>query len=225
MKRDQGYTLIEVAIVTMIVALLIAGVMRGQEMVVQARTKSLISDFTGITGAVLAYQDRYRALPGDDHGAAGRWGAYNARSGDGDGVVDGLYNATPPTGDPAAADNLSESLKFWWHMRLAGFVSGPLRGEGAANPPINAVGGILGVQTGEGPTDFFGGLMACVSNVPDRAAIGLEAQLDDLEPNQGQVRSLLQAGPGNPSLTGPGVSEPTKYVDTGTNLYLVCRSF
>jgi len=222
-NKQHGYTLIELAIVTIIVGLLLGGVMRGQEMVVQAKTKSLLSDFTGVTAAVQAYRDRYRALPGDDSGGAGRWGAYGTRSGNGNGAVEGLYNDQPPPGDPAAAGALSEADLFWWHMRVSGFVSGPLQGQGAANPPENSVGGIIGVQTDQGPAGFLPGLFACASNVPDRNAIAVDAQLDDLEPAQGQVRSVLEAaGASSPRLTDPGNSQPTAYVEAG-NRYVVCR--
>jgi len=229
MRRQRGFTLVEIAIVTIIVALLIGGVLRGQEMVAQARTKSLVSDFVGITAAVQAYQDRYRYLPGDDAGGAARWGSYNAKSGTGDGTVSGLYNDPVPPGDPATSLTVDasggESLNFWWHLRIAGFVAGPQRGPGAANQPDNVVGGILGVQTGNGPANFLSGLIACTSNVLDKNASGVEAQLDDLIPGQGQVRSLLQqTGKSSPTLTDPSNSTPANYVEGVGNRYLVCRS-
>jgi prepilin-type N-terminal cleavage/methylation domain-containing protein len=233
-NRQHGFTLIETAIVTIIVGLLIGGILRGQEMVVQAKTKSLITDFTGITAAVQAYRDRYRALPGDDSSGSGRWVAYGAKSGNGDGIVGGAYNAAAPAGDPATSLTINtstgagESLNFWWHMRLSGFVSGPQQGPGAANQPDNTVGGILGVetvQTGGAPAGFLTGLVACTSNVIDKNAIGLDAQLDDLEPAQGQIRALLQSPSStNPSLTDPSNTFPSSYTEGLSNRYLVCRS-
>ena len=230
MKRQSGFTLLEIAIVTIIVGLLLGGIMRGQEMVVQARTKSLVADFTGVSAAVQAYRDRYRYIPGDDAGAAGRWGFYQAKSGNGDGLIGGGYSDPAPPGDPAVSLTIDpvtgagESLNFWWHLRIAGFVSGPQQGPGAANQPDNAVGGILGVQTAQGPANFLGGLVACTSNVLDKNATGVDAQLDDLNPSQGEIRALLQNGTSNPSLTNPSNTQPSNYVEGSNNRYLVCRS-
>lgn len=94
MKMNQkGFTLVEIAIVLVIIGLLLGGILKGQEMITQAKIKNIISDFSGISAAFHGYQDRYRALPGDDLGAAARWAtAPAATAGNGNGVVAGTYN-------------------------------------------------------------------------------------------------------------------------------------
>src|SRR5690349_19165494 len=93
MKRHNGFTLVEIAIVLVIIGLLLGGILKGQEMVTQAKIKNSIADFSGISAAYYGYQDRYRQIPGDDSGAT-RWtGAFG---GDGNGVVTGTYNNTCP---------------------------------------------------------------------------------------------------------------------------------
>src|SRR5256885_8774628 len=72
-KRMQGFTLVEIAIVLVIIGLLLGGILKGQEMITQAKIKNSIADFSGISAAYHGYQDRYRAIPGDDPNAAGRW--------------------------------------------------------------------------------------------------------------------------------------------------------
>ena len=72
LQGQRGFTLVEIAIVLVVIGLLLGGILKGQEMVVQARTKNVIADFGGLTAAHYAYQDRYRATPGDDP-AANRW--------------------------------------------------------------------------------------------------------------------------------------------------------
>src|SRR4029453_14121815 len=106
---QTGFTLVEIAIVLVIIGLLLGGILKGQEMITQARIKNVVNDFNGITAAYFAYQDRYRAVPGDDVGAATRWTAAvyppsGGLSGTGDGVISGRYMttiadlvATPPT--------------------------------------------------------------------------------------------------------------------------------
>jgi prepilin-type N-terminal cleavage/methylation domain-containing protein len=70
---EAGFTLVEIAIVLVIIGLLLGGILKGQEMITQAKIKNVINDFNGVTVAVTSYQDRYRAIPGDDQNAATRW--------------------------------------------------------------------------------------------------------------------------------------------------------
>ena len=71
--RQAGFTLVEIAIVLVIIGLLLGGILKGQEMITQARIKNVINDFNGLTAAYASYQDRYRAIPGDDARAGTRW--------------------------------------------------------------------------------------------------------------------------------------------------------
>src|SRR5450830_1157087 len=108
MKTKQaGFTLVEIAIVLVIIGLLLGGILKGQEMIVQAKVKNSITDFSGVSAAFYGYQDRYRAIPGDDKDA-GRWSG--AIAGNGDRILSGAYSAadvpTPTTGTP-------ETI-LWW---------------------------------------------------------------------------------------------------------------
>src|SRR5256885_10787896 len=133
-KRRQGFTLVEIAIVLVIIGLLLGGILKGQEMITQAKIKNVIADFSGVSAAYHGYQDRYRAIPGDDPNAAGRWTVPSvATSGSGNGVVAGLYNSALAT---------DESRLWWDHLRRAGFVSGS-----GTNQPFNALTRLIGVPT------------------------------------------------------------------------------
>src|SRR2546425_5148673 len=94
-KRQQGFTLVEIAIVLVIIGLLLGGILKGQEMITQAKIKNVIADFSGVSAAYHGYQDRYRAIPGDDPNAATRWASMTNPApvqGNGDGIVAGTYN-------------------------------------------------------------------------------------------------------------------------------------
>jgi len=208
MKRQHGFTLVEIAIVLVIIGLLLGGILKGQEMITQAKIKNTVADFSGISAAYYGYQDRYRAIPGDDPGAT-RWSG--ATNGSGNGVVAGKYNSQTAT---------DESLLWWDHLRRAGFVSGS-----GTNQPFNAFSGFIGVQTGDaaGGTALggFSGLIICSANIPDKVAIAVDTQMDDGLIDKGTVRGQLQTAP-NPDIQAAAAT--TAYAETGTNTYTLCKS-
>jgi prepilin-type N-terminal cleavage/methylation domain-containing protein len=215
MRKTKGFTLVEIAIVLVIIGLLLGGILKGQEMITQAKIKNVIADMSGVTAAMYGYQDRYRALPGDDKQAT-RWSG--ATAGDGDGVVLGKWS-----------EAAKESTYYWDHLRRAGFISG----SGADNP-FNAVSGKLGVQTGDGtstspnpgilsdgaasPTKYTS-LVLCSANLPDKIAVSVDAQMDDGDGKKGNVRAMKQTGP-NPSDIAAAADT---YSEDGVSTYVVCR--
>jgi prepilin-type N-terminal cleavage/methylation domain-containing protein len=220
-SAQKGFTLVEIAIVLVIIGLLLGGILKGQEMITQAKIKNVIADITGVSAAMYGYQDRYRALPGDDRNATARWTAAPALpapvANNGNGVIEGTYNSATAT---------DESRLFWDHLRRAGFISG------AGNEqPFNAVSGRTGVQTGDGAggpvgvlgiagnSQHFNGLILCTANLPDKIAISIDAQMDDGNGQAGSVRAL--AGGGNPAL--PANQAASAYVEDGVTTYVVCR--
>jgi prepilin-type N-terminal cleavage/methylation domain-containing protein len=235
-SKQSGFTLIEIAIVLVIIGLLLGGVLKGQELINSAKIKNLINDLNGISTAVYAYQDRYRALPGDDAGAT-RWPQITSAGtglGDGNGALAGKFN------EAYVATAAPETILFWTELRLAGLIGGNVN-EGV---PLNAVGGILGVQQGAGNgaanvgnarTQGFGGLVACQTNVLGKIAEAMDRQLDDGVPNTGGVKAWAQTGlvPIDGTTTAvdltyaatgtTAVSPAAGYVDDGTTMYTVCK--
>jgi hypothetical protein len=179
-------------------------------MITQAKIKNVIADFSGISAAYHGYQDRYRAIPGDDVNAT-RWAG--ATAGSGNGIVTGAYASTTVT---------DESRLWWDHLRRSGFVSGS-----GTQQPFNAVAGLVGVQTGDGAATpltvlgGFAGLLVCSANLPDKIAIATDVQVDDGVGTAGSVRAVLQTT-ANQAVTN--ASTAATYAETGTNQYVLCRA-
>jgi prepilin-type N-terminal cleavage/methylation domain-containing protein len=209
MKRTQsGFTLIEIAIVLVIIGLLLGGVLKGQELITQAKIKNAINDFNSVSVAVLGYQDRYKKYPGDDDAAAARWGAAITSSGTGDGAFAGLIK-------PALATNAT--ALFWAHLRLAGFINGDTTAVENIKNPINTMGGIVGVQK---TVPGIVGPAICSSDLPGKIAAAIDSQFDNGNPSTGSVVGFLGAGTTVPAAS----SVATGYLEDSNSTYLVCRA-
>ncbi|MEE8366244.1 MAG: prepilin-type N-terminal cleavage/methylation domain-containing protein [Gammaproteobacteria bacterium] len=182
--KQKGFTLVEIAIVLVIVGLLIGGVLKGQEMITNAKLKRIESDNAGIAAAMFSYQDRYLQLPGDDNGAMGRFTVYGAATdnGDGDGTI-GLGTDWDLLTTTVWGAGTQETLKFFAHLRAAGLVPGSATDS---TRPTNAYGGQIGIQDGAlliaGHVTIFGAIEGPIASI-------LETRLDDSLPATGRVQS------------------------------------
>ena len=68
-RNSRGFTLVEIAIVLVIIGLLIGGVLRASELLNASRASSIVSQQTSIQTAFYGFVDRYKMLPGDLTGA------------------------------------------------------------------------------------------------------------------------------------------------------------
>ncbi len=64
MKRQSGFTLVEIAIVLVIIGLLLGGVLKGQELINSAKVKNFANDIRNISTFIYAYQDRLQGAAG-----------------------------------------------------------------------------------------------------------------------------------------------------------------
>ncbi len=183
---QKGFTLVEIAIVLVIVGLLIGGVLKGQEMINNAKLKRIESDNAGLAAAMFSYQDRYLQLPGDDVAAAGRFTVYapaDPVNGDGSGTIDGVWNVAPTQDVTAAAT--SETNLFFAHLRASGQVPG---GGIDDTKPSNAYGGQIGIQDGSlgisGHVTVFGAIDGPIARI-------IETRLDDADPASGRVQAQI----------------------------------
>jgi len=189
-KFCTGFTLVEIAIVLVAIGLILGGILKGQEMVTNAKLKRIESDFAGLSAATFSYQDRYLQLPGDDSEAFQRFNGYvNAAlvNGDGDGIVDGNWDIAS-TGNIDTGGGTAETGKFFAHLRAAGLIAG---GGSDDTKPTNAYGGQVGIRDSSlgiaGHVVIFGLIEGSVSKI-------IEARLDDGDPSTGRIQSGIASG-------------------------------
>lgn len=191
--KEKGFTLIEIAIVLVIVGLLLGGVMKGQELINSAKVKNLANDFRNFATMIYAYQDKYRALPGDDRAASDHLGATAACA-----RVAACSPAAPPAGlgngridgNWIGAAQTEESYMLWQHIRLANLLTGNPTPGAADYIPRNAEGGEVGI-TGTPPVaGWAGNLFVCSAGIQGRHVRQIDLMIDDGNPETGSVRAI-----------------------------------
>jgi len=199
MKTQRGFTLIEIAIVLVIIGLLLGGVLKGQALMDNARVKRVVNDFNGLSAAIYGYQDRYKRLPGDDNTTEARWSTtVGAQSdGNGNGIIAGDWQG----------NGNSEPRRLWLHLRAAGLAAGTATGNpngvGGAQP-ANAFGGEIGADEANlGLT----GIVLCQSAIPGKIAALVDIEMDDGVSNTGQL------------VAATGAINNNANPDAGSNIY------
>jgi len=134
MRKQTGFTLIEIAIVLVIIGLLLGGVLKGQELIQSARVRNLASMQDGVKAAFFGFQDRFRALPGDYTLASTNIANVAATSnGNGNGMIRVIT---------AGAETIDENIAAWEHLSKSGFINGSYTyaagTETATTAPVNA---------------------------------------------------------------------------------------
>ncbi len=185
MRRQSGFTLVEIAIVLVIIGLILGGILKGQELIDSARVRSLSNELSGIRTAWYAFQDRYNALPGDFINASTQ---IDSSLVDSNGNADGKIDA-------------GEITAVWQHLSVAGFLSGNYTGgtatvdsleceNGGASCPANPFNGVYKIAYSNNGDSNVGDTneLSTGGQIPVNILLQLDLKFDDGIANDGELR-------------------------------------
>jgi prepilin-type N-terminal cleavage/methylation domain-containing protein len=193
-RKQSGFTLVEIAIVLVIIGLLLGGILKGQELIQNARVRNVADQQNAIKAAYYAFQDRYRALPGDYRDAAAN-------------IPNVVAHVATTNGN--AQIEATESVYAWYHLTNAGFIScsecsaDPLNAPtpNAGNSPVNAFGGVMSIVFDSLYNDGVLGTGTNANNlksgnqIPANVLAEVDRKIDDGNPRTGAFRfSSFTAG-------------------------------
>jgi len=122
-KHNTGFTLVELAIVLVIIGLLVGGVLVGQDLIKQAEIRAVTDQLEKTNAAVNTFRGKFGGYPGDLLSSRAAQFAFTARAGadargDGDGTVEG-WNGTAATANALGAEN----GLFWRDLSQADLIA------------------------------------------------------------------------------------------------------
>jgi len=175
-SADAGFTLVEAAIVLVVIGLILGVVLQGQSLIRNAEYRALKSQISDYQSAYYGFRDRYNGLPGDFADANDRLGGL--ANGGGNGVIDD---------GPACSADTDESCRAWQHLRGAGLIGGD---PGTSGPPASPSHPYAGVFSslftgGDGNGVFADKLL--ITGLPGNIASRLDDDIDDDTDDSGRV--------------------------------------
>jgi len=193
--KNNGFTLLELSIVIVIIGLIVAGISAGQSLVRQAGLRSVSTDIANFQAAKNSFKLAYDAKPGDMDNAFDYWGTDCAATDvlcNGDG-----YNRV---------EHLSQEMfRAWQHLSLADIISGSYTGTSdgiysviaGLNAPASDIGTgaySMWYSTSAPPWDYIGDMMVLGAQItsggPDNALFTVaEMQSLDSKTDDGDVYS------------------------------------
>ena len=218
LSTEHGFTLVEIAIVLVIIGLLVGGILKGQEMINSARARHLADLTNDIPAAYYGFIDRYNRVAGDWDGAAATvaLGVPVGNGGNNNGRID----------NPTGANAFVEPNALWEQLAKAGFIEGAYAGDSATptttsnHTPLNAFNNVVIL----GRTADYRDLgtpavrlhLILGRGIPVDIARETDIKLDDGLPLTGTLR-LANDDPGN--VFGTLGSGDSACLDGGTSEY------
>jgi len=208
-KSDKGFTLVELAIVLVIIGLILAGIIKGQELITNAKIKRAYNTQKEIAAAVYTYFDRYQFYPGDDPQSATRFTPALPVPTNGNGNALIAAGAASTAANFACTATGTEQCDLWAELRLSGI----LTGSGFTNP-THPYGGAVALSYFNMPAIGAGSTAQLthwiqLQNLPYDVCKILDQQYDD-----GNLATGVGAGTGT-------IRGTTNYIPATTGVYQI----
>jgi prepilin-type N-terminal cleavage/methylation domain-containing protein len=169
LRNEKGFTLVEIAIVLVIIGLLIGGVLKGQAMIQNAKVKRVVKSADELRAAVYTYYDKYGLYPGDEDNT-------NTPPGDGN------------NGDGSGQISWAEAPQVFEDLALAGIINGNYDGGGDDSLPNHAFGDKYRLVWAN-PNNVGAGHFIRYDNLPWDVALEIDTKYDDGVFNTGNIRA------------------------------------
>ncbi len=116
-SRQHGFSLIELSIVLVILALIVGAVGAGTQLLEASRIRAITAETADLQNQVNLFRSKFSTLPGDFREAGALWGNDCANSTSGSDTCSGNGNGLTLEND--IASTTSESLRAWQHISRA----------------------------------------------------------------------------------------------------------
>lgn len=218
--KREGFTLVELAIVLVIIGLLVGGVLVGQDLIKAATVRSTVSDIEKTNAAATTFRTKYSGIPGDimssraaEYGlltATGRTGA--AGLGDGNNLVEGCAANASALG--------CETALFWVDLSTAALIPQRLATYDSSATTVNSLASSAAIASylpkqklrdsaymhvfpASGKNNFYlggatatsgAGVLTLAAGVTGGEARSIDEKFDDALPTSGVVNSITALG-------------------------------
>jgi len=246
-KHEEGFTLIELSIVLVIIGLIVGGILTGQDLIKAAQIRAEVSQLENYNTAVNTFHGKYNGIPGDLLSGSSFFSSVTDQSAGtlGEGNGDGLVQSISAAGTPCTTNYdclAGENVVFWYELNAAGLIpdstnkgfdytaalsvspsvipTGKIPGN---NIMVNAGSTgynywVLAKVTGSGMTPTYGGGLTTIQ------AFQLDTKVDDGLPATGTVVSLAATpSPGVPAdvsaTAASGCTNAASTTITSANVY------
>lgn len=126
-RKNQAFTLVELAIVLVIIGLIVGGVLVGQDMIKASEVRATVKQIEFTNAAVNTFREKYKAIPGDMSNATAYWGAADA---DPNTCLSTVRTGTATCNGSGNGliSRWEEVHLFWQHLENAGLIGQRFQG-------------------------------------------------------------------------------------------------